>query len=101
MTCLCQKVDKMRPADSGVKIDTVRSWICLLDPREKWLNDCDKNHMWTRPLYIKFVYRKLALRNFSKAFISGISGSAPKKDILSGQQKRAEAISASRHLLMT
>ena len=47
MTCLCQKVDKMRPADSGVKIDTVRSWICLLDPREKWLNDCDKNHMWT------------------------------------------------------
>ena len=45
---------KMRPADSGVKIDTVRLWICLLDPREKWLNDCDKNHMWTRPLCIKF-----------------------------------------------
>ena len=90
----------MRPADSGVKIDTVKSWICLLDPREKWLNDCDKNHMWTRPVCNKFEYRKLALRNFSKAFISGISGSASKKDnvkkhVLLGQHKRAEAISAS------
>ena len=68
---------------SGVRLVTVKKWVADLDSLNEWLRYEETSGNVTRvfcDLCMKHADKLKSLRNFSPAFVNGISGSALKKD---------------------
>jgi len=84
----------------GVFEKTFRTWKCALDANERWLKGEIVNTSAVRVwcgICCKHVERLRCFRNFSEAFVTGIGGSAVKRDALtkhmgSRAHTRAEAL---------
>lgn len=70
---------------SGVKLSTVQKWLKDLDPQKDWIRfetQCDNVTVISCELCANYEDKLKCLRNFSPAFVNGITNTAPKKDNL-------------------
>jgi len=70
---------------SGISEKTFQSWLKTLDPNGIWIRDEIINKSAVRiwcVLCAKHRERLRSFRNFSDAFVNGITGSALKRDAL-------------------
>lgn len=71
---------------NGVLQQTFDSWVHMLDPNKTWLRGETVNRQVVRvwcAVCAKHVERLKGFRNFSEAFVHGITGSCVKRDAIS------------------